>query len=141
MKIQPKSEKELSSFDLLPDGEYPFTVLASDEVASKSAKNAGKMMFALKLNVHGPNGDRHCYTYFSDWFSEWLLRHFAATTGQLAQYESGDLDGKDNAFEGRTGYVKIGTEEAKGNFAAKNVVVDFIVKWEQPEEPTDGVPF
>lgn len=127
MKIQTKREEELSRFELLPDGVFPFTVLESDEIASKSEKNRGKMMFAVKLNVHGPKGDHHCYDYFSDWFSEWKLRHFADTTGQIKAYESGELNGSAGAFNGRTGFVKIKTEEA-GKYPAKNVVDDYVTK-------------
>lgn len=147
MKIQPKKEEEIKrEWPLLPDGEYPFTVLESAEVASKSVKNKGRMMFALKLNVHGKDGDYHVYDYFADWFSEWKLRHFAATTGQLATYESGELNGDLNALAGKVGYVKIGTEPASGNYAAKNIVVDYIVREQEPksapkQEEGDDVPF
>lgn len=146
MKIQPKREEELNSFDLLPDGTYPFTVLESGEIPSKSVKNKGRMMFAVKLNVHGPNGDRHVYDYFADWFSEWKLRHFAATTGQLKEYEAGELNGDASAFAGRVGFVTL-SQEPGGQYKAKNVVDDYVVK-EQPKEanasaPPDGddVPF
>lgn len=146
MKIQPKKEEELSKFDLLPDGTYPFTVLESGEIPSKSVKNKGRMMFAVKLNVHGPNGDRHVYDYFADWFSEWKLKHFADTTGQSKEYEAGELNGDASAFAGRVGFVKLG-QEPGGKYKAKNVVDDYVVK-EQPKEanaPTppedDSVPF
>jgi len=150
MKITPKQESDLDGgFKLLPDGEYPFTVLESDEIASKSVKNKGRMMYAIKLNVHGPKRDQHVYCYFSDWFNDWLLRHFAATTGQLKAYESGDFDGSLGKFNGRVGYVKITTEAARGNYAAKNVVDDFIVRQAapagavkpNPPEEEDSVPF
>lgn len=147
MKITPKTEEQLNESRLLPDGEYPFTVLDSDEIPSKSEKNRGKMMFALKLNVHGPDGDQHVYDYFADWFSEWKLRHFAETTGLLADYEAGELNGAMGAFAGRTGYVLIKTEPA-GKYPAKNVVDDYVVKDSGPmrdqQGPTDGsddVPF
>lgn len=150
MKIKPQTEEEVSqgNWELLPDGEYPFTVLESGEIASKSEKNKGKMMFAVKLNVHAKDSDRHVYDYFADWFSEWKLRHFAATTGQLAAYEAGDLNGDQNAFAGKVGYVKIATEPARGNYAAKNVVKDYVVREQKPkaaakESPPneDDVPF
>lgn len=148
MKIQPKKEEELSNFDPLPAGTYPFTVLNSDEIASKSEKNKGKMMFALKLNVHGPDGDRHVYDYFADWFSEWKLRHFAETTGQIASYDSGVLDGANGAFSEKTGWVKLEIEPARGNYSAKNVVKDYVVKEaspktkdEKPFDNSDDVPF
>ncbi len=149
MKITPRQENELKPrFALLPNGTYPFTVMESSEIQSKSAKNPGKMMFELKLNVHGPNGDHHIYSYFSDWFNEFQLRHFAATTGMLKQYESGDLDGTQNKFQGKIGYVKIKTESAKGNFSAKNAVDDYVVREaapvkqpSQPPQEENDVPF
>lgn len=150
MKFTPKTEDQLKrEWPLLADGEYPFTVMESAEVPSKSAKNKGKLMFAIKLNVHGKDGDYHVYDYFAEWFSEWKLRHFAATTGQLAAYEAGDMNGDLNAFQGKVGYVKIGNEPASGGFAAKNVVLDYIVREQQPKSspkpapnaPDDDVPF
>lgn len=147
MKIQPKKEEDLKrEWPLLPDGEYPFTVLASKEQASTSVKNAGKMMFGVKLNVHGRDGDYHVYDYFSDWFSEWKLKHFADTTGQSKNYEAGDLNGADDGFSNRTGWVKISTEPA-GKYPAKNVVDDYVVRNPEPKaatpEPKEGddVPF
>lgn len=147
MKIQPKKEEELQrEWPLLPDGDYPFTVLQSDEIASKSAKNRGRMMFAVKLNVHGKDGDYHVYDYFADWFSEWKLKHFADTTGQAKAYEAGDLNGALNAFQGKIGYVKIATEPASGNYPAKNVVKDYVVRKQEPlsapdPKNSDDVPF
>lgn len=145
MKVTPKSEDEVSKFELLPDGEYPFTVLDSAEVPSKSDKNKGRMMFALKLNVHGSKFDSHVYDYFADWFGEYKLRHFAATTGRLSDYEAGNLDGTNAAFKDLQGWVKIGHQDAQGGFEAKNVVKDYIVKeksvvTEKPKDDSD-VPF
>lgn len=104
------------------------------------------MMFAIKLNVHGPTGDRHVYDYFADWFSEWKLKHFCDTTGQGAAYEKGNVDGTNGAFIGKTGYVTIAIEKGKGSFGDKNVVKDYVPKEaklaapEVPEED-DSIPF
>lgn len=146
MKFTPKREEDLDrGFKLLPDGIYPFTVLESDEIPSKSEKNKGKLMYAVKLNVHGQNTDRHVYSYFAPWFNEWQLRHFAATIGKLQDYERGELNGSTGAFNGKVGYVKITTEKARGNFDAKNVVEDYIVREvapvSEPPADTSDVPF
>lgn len=151
MKLEPKSEQELGNgeWPLLADGTYPFTVLQSDEIPSKSAKNKGKLMFAVKLNVHGPSNDHHVFDYFApEWLSPWKVRHFAATTGQLKAYEAGDLDGSSGKFAGKVGYVKIVTEPAQGGYGPKNVVKDYVVREgtpvEQegkPPEDTSDVPF
>lgn len=146
MKIVPKTEDQLKrEWPLLPDGDYPFTVLASLEQASKSEKNKGKMMFGVKLNVHGKDGDYHVYDYFADWFSEWKLKHFADTTGQSKNYQAGEMNGANDGFAGKVGWVKIGAEPASGNFKAKNVVVDYVVREQAPvsQPPVDDtdVPF
>ena len=148
MKITPQSEEEVANkFGLLPDGTYPFTVLDSRETPSKSEKNKGRMKFDLKLNVHGPDGDRHVYDYFADWFSSWKLRHFCASTGLLSAYEAGEVDGAKGGFTGRQGYVTVETDPANGNFKAKNAVVDYVVKESSsqptatPTEADDDVPF
>lgn len=145
IKFVPKKEEELNKgFEVLPEGVYPFTVLESGEIPSKSEKNKGRMMCALKLNVHGPKFDRHVYDYFADWFSEWKLAHFCKTSGQGAAYEAGAVDSDNNAWAGKTGWVEVGTEEYQGK--KKNVVVDYIVKeaaTAQPPKPAedDSVPF
>ena len=124
MIIVPKTEEDIQLADLLPDGEYPFTVIDSNEVASKSEKNKGRMMFAIKLAVHGDR-DKHVYDYFADWFSEGKLRHFAFEIGLGASYEAGQLDATNGALKGRQGYVVIKTAPAKGNFGPKNEVLDY----------------
>ena len=128
LHYKPKSEKELNRYPVLPEGDYPFTVLESSEVASKSQKNAGKLMVKLKLNVHGPDFDKHVFDYFADWFSEWKLKHFLETIGRGADYESGQIDARENAYEGRTGYVRIIIEENKETGEDRNAVDDYIVQ-------------
>ena len=153
LNYTPKKESELSNFEPLPKGEYPFTVLGSDEAPSKSAKNAGKIMVKVKLNVHGPNGDRHVYDYFADWFSEWKLKHFCETTGRGADYISGKIDARNNSFAGCEGYCKLEIENDP-QFGAKNTVKDYLPDENQkvdglaaaatptkPRTPDDDVPF
>lgn len=148
IQFKPKSEDELSRFGNLPDGDYPFTVLESSEVASKSAKNAGKMMIKLKLNVHGPEFDKHVYDYFADWFSEWKLKHFHEVAGLSKQYDSGQVDASNNAYQGRTGFVRIKVEDDP-TWGEKNTVDDYILQKTvpRPTEPAkpaaneDDVPF
>lgn len=140
MQFIPKQESELKRFNNLPDGDYPFTVLESDEVASKSAKNPGRIMIKLKLNVHGPDGDRHVYDQFADWFSEWKLRHFAETAGMLAQYESGTLDARQNALQGKTGYARIVLKDDP-KYGEKNEVDDYIPPQGNTSTADDDIPW
>jgi hypothetical protein len=134
LKFQPKTEDELSQFENLPEGDYPFTVLESSIEISKSAKNSGKQMVKLKLNVHGKEYDRHVYDYFADWFSEWKLKHFCETAGLGASYLSGELDPSNDNWKGREGFVRIGIEAGKGNFKDKNTVEDYLPKESQKVE-------
>lgn len=148
IKFTPKTEDELNKFENLPPGEYAFTVLGSGEIASKSAKNSGRMMCALKLNVHGPKFDRHVYDYFADWFSEWKLKHFCETAGLAKSYAAGIVDASNHNWKGREGWVKIGIRPAQGNYAETNEVLDYLVD-EEPTKPAvpgprtedDDVPF
>ena len=152
MKFDPTQDTDVDSgeWPLLQPGDYPFSCLASDEVASKSEKNKGKLMFVVKLNVHGPKSDQHCWDRFApSWLSPWKVKHFAATVGLSADYEKGELNGANNAFAGKVGYVNIGIEPAQGNFPAKNVVKDYIVRDAKakpavetpPDDSSDQVPF
>lgn len=134
MNIQPKTEQQLKSFSNLKPGEYPFTVMESDVVLSKSAKNAGREMVKVKLNVHGPDFDRHVYDYFADWFSEYKLKHFCETVGIGKDYLSGKIDPARNAWQGREGYVKIDIQEASGNYPEKNEAVDYLPEESQKVE-------
>jgi hypothetical protein len=144
LKFTPKKEDELSSgFAPLPPGDYSFTVLESSEVASTSEKNRGRMMVKLKLNVHGPNRDVHIYDYFADWFSEWKLKHFCEGCGFGEEYNAGEVDASDNAWQGRMGLVKvkIAPERVKDGktYEAKNEVVDYVVS-EKPAVASKAKP-
>ncbi len=148
ISFQPKEESELSKgFAPLPPGTYPFTVLESEEVASKSVKNAGKMMVKVKLNVHGPTSDVHVYDYFADWFSEWKLKHFCETVGLGENYLAGILDATANAWEGRSGSVTLSIGEPTEKYPKpKNEVDDYVPREKKtPSADTDlekdDVPF
>lgn len=155
-KFTPKHEKDLSAggFELIPPGEYPFTVLESDIVASKSEKNAGKPMIKVNLIIHAET-DRRIYDYFADWFSEWKLKHFCEVAGLGKQYMTGQVDPSANAWKDKQGFVKIGIEAAKDGREPQNKVLDYLPEEEQKVEhleanipstqpkagPDDDVPF
>lgn len=139
-KFTPKPESELSSgFENLPPGRYPFTVLESGIAISKSKKNPGREMVGIKLNVHGPNSDRHVYDYFADWFSEWKLKHFLEVVGRARWYIAGEVDPSGNAWAQLQGFVEI-DEEADNTGKMKNVVVDYLPKPEQKVEALGAAP-
>lgn len=134
MRFTPKAENEISTgFKPLPDGDYPFTVMESDVQISKSVKNAGKEMVKLKLVVHGPTFEKHVYDYFADWFSEWKLKHFFDATGHSAEHAAGEIDPSQNAYQGRTGFVRIMIETNKETGEERNAVQDYIVPKQEPK--------
>lgn len=149
LKFTPKSEEEIKKnsggFDSLPPGTYPFTCLESKEEISKSEKNAGKTMCAVKLRVHGPHYDRFVFDRFADWLAEHKMKHFLEAVGLGEKYVSGNIDATNNAWEGRTGWVKIKIRNDNSKFSGENEVVDYIVKEAaapQPPKPeTDDVGF
>lgn len=138
ISFQPQKEEELGSkFSNLPPGNYPFTVLDSQEQASKSEKNKGRIMCAVKLNVHGPTSDRHVYDYFApDWLSPWKLKHFMETTGKAQAYLTGNVDATGGQWKDWQGFVKIGVE-TDSKRGEKNVVADYLPKQEQTVEALD----
>ena len=128
LKINPKREEELSKggFENLPPGEYPFTVMESGIAQSKSQKNLGREMCAVKIVVHGKDFDKHIYDYFADWFSEWKLKHFCEVVGLAKDYANGIVEPDDDGWRDRQGFVKIKVTPANGNYEAKNEVVDYL---------------
>lgn len=144
-KFAPKNEKDISSgFENLPAGEYPFTVLESGIAQSKSEKNKGREMCAVKLVVHGPNFDKHVYDYFADWFSEWKLKHFCEVVGLAKEYADGVVEPDENGWQDRHGFLKIKVSSANGKFEAKNEVVDYLPEDNQTveamQQPKKAVP-
>lgn len=136
LQYQPKKESEIKRFATLPAGEYPFTVLACQEQESKSVKNKGRLMCAVKLNVHGPESDKHVYDYFADWFSEWKLKHFMETTGNAQAYLSGNVDATEDKWAGFEGFVLLGVE-TDPKYGEKNVVEDYVPRKGQTVEDLD----
>ncbi len=134
-QFTPKSEKDLSSgFENLPPGEYPFTVLESAIVKSKSAKNPDRPFIKIKIAVHGDGVDRHIFDQFADWFSEWKLKHFCETTNLRDEYCLGALSPELSAWKDRQGYCRIKIKPAQGEYEANNEVHDYLPDEEQKIE-------
>jgi hypothetical protein len=125
MKFTPKTEDEVQAEQLCPAGKYPFTVLESAEVESKSAKNLGKPMVKLKLNIHADDGDYHVFDYIGDWFMAHKFRHFFFAVGMGHKYEAGTVDASNNALQGLEGWCDIIIQKAKGEYGPKNSVNDY----------------
>ncbi len=141
MKFVSKTAKQIEEEQLLSEGKYPFTIKVVEE---KDDKNR-QPFFKLKLYVHAPDGrDWHVYDNVSmAWMAHKFL-HLCDTVGLAAQYERGEIHVED--LISRQGYCEIGMEEAKGGYAAKNIVNDYVTAKEiRREEPKatidDDVPF
>ena len=120
MKFMPQSENEITRSQLLEPGVYPFEVTAASDEISRT----GNEMIKLKLIAYAPDGSQgHVYDYLLEKLA-YKLRHFAVATGLLAEYERGELEAV--ACLGAKGLVKLGIEEANGQYKPKNTVLDYL---------------
>lgn len=122
MTYTPKSDDQLVKESLMPDGEYDWECVDTNDKPSSK----GNDMFTLKLHVFDEEGQPNIimdYIALGNTFGERKLRHAADSGGIIDIYESGKLVAAD--FLGRTGKLKIKTQEAQGNYDAKNVVASY----------------
>lgn len=130
MKFVPMTEEELARASLLEAGVYPFEVLSAQDKISKT----GNEMIELKLNVFGNNGENvHVFDYLLEKMS-FKLRHFCEATGLLSLYERGELEAI--VCPEKQGFCKIAVDKGNANYAAKNVVQDYL----KPETTAKPIP-
>jgi hypothetical protein len=122
MRFEPKTEQDIERQHLLPDGDYDFEVVGAIE---KPSKSSGNEMIQLKLKVFTNAIDVTIFDYLLESMA-FKLRHFAEATGLLVSYNKGILTAFD--CQGRTGYLRLTTQEGQNGYKAKNVVDDYIVK-------------
>lgn len=128
MNFEPKTESELQEAQLCAKGKAPFTVMEAGIVPSKSAKNAGKEMLKLKLNVHSDDGnDYHIYDYVAPWFMAHKFRHFFYAVNRGQVYESGNIANV-ASLVGLEGWCDVGIQAAKGQYGPKNIIADYVVQ-------------
>jgi hypothetical protein len=126
MRLNPKTDEEFAKEgsgprELLRDGTYDFDV----HEATEGVSSTGNDMITVTLNVYDQHGvARKIYDYLVDGAMGWKVRHCAEACGLLSRYEAGHLDADD--LVGKQGRVKIGRESARGDYAAKNRVVDYV---------------
>jgi len=120
MKFTPKTEEEIKTDMLLPEGNYQFMVLNGEDTVSKK----GNDMIKLRLAIYdGPDMKSKVYDYLLESF-EFKLRRAADTCGLLDQYNSGELTG--DMFAGCSGWLKLGIQPAKDGFDPSNTVKEYI---------------
>lgn len=122
MKVTPKTEKEVSEENLLPEGVYDFEIMEAVEKLSKG----GNDMIALKIAVYGPNGNaRYVFDYLLEVEGmSYKIRHAADACGILEKYEAGEVTADD--FKNKTGKLKLFIQKGKDGYADKNSVRDYI---------------
>lgn len=123
MRIKPLSEEEAAaqSADLWPNGTYDYEVREATEKESAS----GNEMVELEVWIYDQAGGRRLvFDYLvSTEKAAWKIRHFAASCGLLEQYNSGNLMA--NEMVGRTGKCQVGTQPAKDQYPAKNIIREY----------------
>jgi hypothetical protein len=125
MRITPQSEAAVMEANLLPAGEYPFTVRVAQETISKVKPDGsgGNPMIALQLEVYDDDGKgRRVNDYLMESVA-YKLRHFAYAVGLGSQYERGELHASD--MQGLSGRCLIKIEPAREQYNARNGVKDY----------------
>ena len=143
MKFEPKTEEEINTFSLCPEGEFSFEVLKAEEKMSKK----GNPMIELILKIWDDNGEIHTvYDYLMEAIV-YKLKHFCDSTGLKEKYDNGELTDFD--CELKTGKVKIihqkdRNDSSKVRASVKDYIVDSSEVKESPKESSiedDDVPF
>jgi hypothetical protein len=126
MQFTPKTDKEIQKENerlLLPVRKEPYPAIVRTAV-DKTSKS-GNEMIEIKLEVFADDGSSR---FVTDYLMEAMMHkllHFAEATGSEDKYTAGALSADD--CEGKELFVKIGIDPANGNFAAKNVVKDYVL--------------
>jgi hypothetical protein len=133
LSFTPKSEKDLKTSQLAPEGTYDFDVLESRDRLSKS----GNAMIEVKLGIYtGERITHHVYDYLLPQM-EAKLRHFCDSAGLLTKYESASLEAAD--CKGRSGKCRIVQTQDAG-YDPKNTVKDYVCRKAKPLEADGGEP-
>lgn len=142
MRFEPKTSQEIDESNLLDPGLYDFEVV---EAADKISRTGNEMVaLALRIEDHNGRGNK-----ILDWLvatdgGAYKVRHFAESTGLLAEYEKGNMPAE--FMVGRTGRCKLSIKPATGEYRAKNTVADYIGAAVEPVTKTttmvdDEIPF
>ena len=147
MRFVPKSADEVNTIGLLKPGVYDFCVQAAEDKES----NSGNEMIVVDLAIEDADGVVSVvrdYLVATDSMA-YKIRHFAEATGLVGLYQKGNMPA--SALKDATGRCKIGVEPAKGEYRAKNKVLDYvsppsaeakaIIQKQQSDFDDDSIPF
>lgn len=125
MKVTPRTEEDLKSINLIPEGIYNFEVLEATEKLSKS----GNEMIELKLGIWDNNGTmRVIFDYLLD-AMEHKLRHFCVVTGLEDKYKSEEITSNDCIGKSGKAHLVIqkGKDKQDGTkYPDRNSVQDYV---------------
>lgn len=120
MKFEPKSREEFNNERLIPAKTICEGVV---ERAEEKTSSKGNPMIAISLKVyHGAQG-----IFVNDWLvagSQKLL-NFCDVAGLSDAYLKGEVTAE--LVQGRNVTVKVGIDEAKDGFQARNKIVDYVL--------------
>lgn len=128
MKFTPKTDAELKSAYLLPEGEYPFEISGAENAISKS----GNDMIKMTVRVFKKDGNFNLVTDYLLASMEYKLRHACEACGLLGKYETGLLDAQD--FVGKEGVLKLSIRKSE-QYGDQNQVKDYIVQKNEDKKP------
>ena len=123
MRVQPRTEKEIAEANLWPAGVYNFEIIEADEAASKK----GNDMIAMRVRLFREDGTTQTVNdYLVDTLSTaYKVRHCAAASGLIVQYEKGELLARD--MIGKTGRCKVSVQkDTSGQYPDKNSITDYV---------------
>lgn len=129
----PATEEELKREKLLPEGIYPFDVVSSEHLMSKSGNN----MIKINLKIWDDSGNTYfIWDYLLENIMKFKLKHFCDSVRLADKYLLGRISADDCL--GRSGYVEIIIDKEKPNpnggmYPAKNVVKDYVFNKPEPK--------
>lgn len=142
MKVTPRSEEEIQSMNIMPEGVYPFEVTDASDMVSKS----GNEMIMLTLAVYDGQNRKHVMKDFLLDAMAFKIRHFCEFTGILDRYNLGKVNAQD--CYRKAGYAKVVVEAGRerpdgGEYPPRNAIKDYCARPEGKAAPEqDGaVPF
>ena len=134
MRFQPKTDEEIQSMSLIPEGRYQFQV---SDATNEISKTSGNEMIKLKLIVWDQEAhERIVFDYLLESMAH-KLKHFCQAVGLIDDYESGILDNM--KCIGKSGTLDLIIQKGKinpsgGVYPDKNVVKDYVVVDKVPED-------
>lgn len=129
---EPYSDEELD--DLLEDGDYPFEIMEYhylDKNGNRIVSGKGVPMVKIKICIFAdrPREILDFILLNKQWAFKY--KHLCDSIGRVTEYMEKKL--KPDFFPGAKGYVSIGRQPAKDGYRAKNNVLDYVKKADQPD--------